>query len=152
MQMENVTPVQMGLATPAQTEQVAPAQTEQAKSAKAEQRTQPKTGEAASSPMTEDPATTSSIDRSSIAGQPLCMDPNSLTAMLVAGLLTSNPNIATTTGCQILAEEAKLTRLQRYPSVFPFMQIVRVKVTSPTQPDLTFGFSIEMRARNCRCA
>ena len=30
MQMENVTPVQMGLATPAQTEQVAPAQTEQA--------------------------------------------------------------------------------------------------------------------------
>ena len=64
--------------------------------------------------------------------------------MLVAGLLTSNRNIAITSGCEILAEDAKLTPLQRYPSVFPFMQIVRVKVKSPTQPDLTFGFTIDM--------
>jgi len=43
-----------------------------------------------------------------------------------------------------LAEDAKLTRLQHYRSVFPFVRIVRVKVTSPTQSDLTYGFTIEM--------
>ena len=159
-QTEKVAPAHAGLASPAQTEQTAPApteqvapaqagpaapaQTEKAKSAKTEQRIQTKTGEAASPPMTGDPAAASSIDRSSVAGQPLCTDPNSLTTMIVAGLHTSNPKIATAIDCEYLAEDAKLTRLERYPSVFPFMQIVRVKVTSPAQPDLTFGFTIEM--------
>ena len=163
-QKEHVAPVQTGLVAPAQTapaqtgqaaapqteqvappqrEQAVPAQTEQVESAKAEQRTKSNTGEATSSPMTEDPAT-ASIDRSSVAGQPLCMNSNSLTAMLVAGLLTSNPKTAVTNGCQTLAENAKLTRLERYPSIFPFLRIVRVKVASPTQPNLTFGFTIEM--------
>jgi hypothetical protein len=144
VQTETVAPVQMGLAAPGQTEQGAPARTEQAVLSKTEQRPELKTGEAASSPMTGDPAVTSSINRLSVAGQPLCMDPDALVAMLVAGLLTSNPNVAATNGCQVLAEDAKLTRLQSYPSVFPFMRIVRVEVTSPTQPKLTYGFTIEM--------
>jgi hypothetical protein len=63
--------------------------------------------------------------------------------MLVAGLLTSNPDKANTDGCRILPDDATLTRLESYPSIFPSMRIVKVKVASPTQPDLTFGFTIE---------
>jgi hypothetical protein len=67
------------------------------------------------------------------------IDTDALAAMLIAGLLTSNPKKAATNGCQTLPEDAKLKLLERYPGVFPSMRIVRVKVTSPTQPDLTFG-------------
>jgi hypothetical protein len=123
-------------AAAAKTEQAVPANIEEAAPAKLENPT--KTGEAS------DPATTSSIDRLSVAGQPLCVDTDALAAMLTAGLLTSNPKKAATNGCQTLPEGAKLKLLERYPSVFPSMRIVRVKVTSPTQPDLTFGFTIEM--------
>ena len=111
--------------------------------AKTETTTKSNTGEALFSPTPDDPATTSSIDRLSVAGQPLCVDTEALAAMLVAGLLTSNPKNAATHGCQTLPEDAKLELLERYPSVFPSIRIVRVRVTSPTQPDLTFGFTIE---------
>ena len=63
--------------------------------------------------------------------------------MVLAGLLTSDPTKAATDGCQTLPGDAKLELLERYPSVFPSIRIVRVRVTSPTQPDLTFGFTIE---------
>jgi hypothetical protein len=59
-------------------------------------------------------------------------------------LLTSNPAEAATLGCQAIPDDAKLELLERYPSVFPFMRMIRVKVTSPAQPDLTSGFTIEM--------
>ena len=95
------------------------------------------------SPTPEDPATTSSIDRLSVAGQPLCVDAEALAAMLLAGLLTSDLKNAATQGCQILPDDAKLELLERLPSVFPSIRIVRVRVTSPTQPDLTLGFTIE---------
>jgi hypothetical protein len=101
------------------------------------------TGHEAPSPATiEDPAT-SSIDRTHPAGQPLCIDPDALAVMLVAGLLTANPEKATTDGCRLLPEDASLTRLESYPSIFPSMRIVRVKVASPSHPDMTFGFTIE---------
>ena len=76
-------------------------------------------------------------------GQPLCLDRNSLAAMILAGVLTSNPTEAATPGCQILPDDAKLDVLERYPSVFPSIRIIRVKVTSPTHPDLTSGFTFE---------
>ena len=72
------------------------------------------------------------------------MDPEALAGMILAGLLTSDPTKAATQGCQIIPDDAKLERLERSPSVFPFMRIIRVKVSSPAQPDLTFGFTIEM--------
>jgi len=74
----------------------------------------------------------------------LCVDRDALAAMLVAGVLTSDPAEAATIGCQTIPEDAKLELLERYPSVFPFMRMIRVSVTSPTQPDLTSGFTIEM--------
>jgi hypothetical protein len=105
--------------------------------------TKSNTGDALFSPTPDDPATTSSIDRLSVAGQPLCVDAEALAAMILAGLLTSDPTKAATHGCQTLPGDAKLELLERYPSVFPSIRIVRVRVTSPTQPDLTFGFTIE---------
>jgi hypothetical protein len=64
--------------------------------------------------------------------------------MLVAGVLTSNTAEAATLGCQTIPEDAKLELLERYPSAFPFMRMIKVRVTTPTQPDLTSGFTIEM--------
>ena len=130
-------------AAPAKTEQPAPANTDEAAPAITETTTKSNTGEALFSPTPDDPATTSSIDRLSVAGQPLCVDAEALAAMVLAGLLTSDPTKAATNGCQTLPGDAKLKLLERYPSVFPSIRIVRVRVTSPTQPDLTFGFTIE---------
>jgi hypothetical protein len=64
--------------------------------------------------------------------------------MIVAGLLTSDPSQAATPGCQAIADDAKVELLERSPGIFSFMRMVRVKVTSPTHPDLTSGFTIEM--------
>ena len=130
-------------AAPAKTDEAAP-KTDEAAPAKTETTTKSNTGEVLFSPTPDDAATTSSLDRLSVAGQPLCVDTEALTAMLVAGLLTSNPKNAATHGCQTLPEDAKLEVRERYPSAFPSIRIVRVRVTSPTQPDLTFGFTIEM--------
>jgi hypothetical protein len=74
----------------------------------------------------------------------VCADSDTLAAALVAGLLTSNPTKAATPGCQTLPSDAKLELLERHPGVFPFMRIIKVKVISPTKPDLTVGFTIEM--------
>jgi hypothetical protein len=127
--------------TPAKTEQAAPAKTDDAAPAKTETTTQSHTGEG-SSPT---PATTSSIDRLSFAhDQPLCQDRDNLVAAILAGLLTSDPSQALTPGCQAIPDDAKLEPLERFPSTFSFMRTIRVKVTSPTQPDLTSGFTIEM--------
>ena len=71
-------------------------------------------------------------------------DREALGLMIVAGALTSDPTKGATRGCQIIPDDAKLELLERSPSVFPFMRTIRVKVTSPTQPDLTSGFTIEM--------
>ena len=128
-------------AAPAKSEQAAPANTDEAAPAITETTTKSNTGEASYSSTPDDPATTSSIDRLSVAGQPL--DAEALAAMILAGLLTSDPTKAATHGCQTLPGDAKLEPLERYPSVFPSIRIVRVRVTSPTQPDLMFGFTIE---------
>ena len=140
---DEAAPAKTEQAAPAKTEQAAPAKTDAAAPAITETTTKSNTGEALFSPTPDDPATTSSIDRLSAAGQPLCEDAEALAAMILAGLLTSDPTKAATSGCQTLPGDAKLELLERYPSVFPSIRIVRVRVTSPTQPDLKFGFTIE---------
>jgi len=132
-------------AAPAKTEQAAPAKTEQAAPPNTQATTQSNAGEVLISPTPDNPATTASTDRLSFAsGQPICVDREALGLMIVAGLLTSDPTKAATRGCQIIPDDAKLELLERSPSVFPFMRTIRVKLTSPTQPDLTSGFTIEM--------
>jgi hypothetical protein len=146
-------PAKTEQAAPAKTEQAAPAKAEQPESAKTEQAapsntqttTQSNAGAALISPTPDNSATTASIDRLSFAsGQPICVDREALGLMIVAGLLTSDPTKAATRGCQIIPDDAKLELLERSPSVFPFMRTIRVKVASPTQPNLTSGFTIEM--------
>jgi hypothetical protein len=153
VKMEQEAPAKTEQAAPAKAEQAAPAKAEQAASAKAEQpapsntqtTTQSNAGEALISPTPDDPATTVSIDHLSFApGQPICVDQYALAGTILAGLLTSDPTTAATRGCQTIPDDAKLERLERFPSVFSFMRTIRVKVTSPTQPDLTSGFTIEM--------
>jgi hypothetical protein len=96
-------------------------------------------------PTSVEPATTSAINCLGAApGKPVCVDRNTLAAMLLAGLLTSDPELAATPGCQTLPSDAKLELLERQPGVFPFMRMIKVKVTSPTKLDLTVGFTIEM--------
>jgi hypothetical protein len=119
--------------------------TEHAPSATAVDAAKSKTDDAPRSTPSDDPATTGSIDHLSFApGQPLCVDRDALAAMILAGLLTSDPRKAATRGCQPIPDDAKLELLERSPSVFTFMRMIRVKVTSATQPDLTSGFTIEM--------
>jgi hypothetical protein len=137
--------------TPAKTEQAAPVTTDEAAPTKADEASPAKTDTTAQSnkgegrlPPTQD-ETTSSIHRLSFAhDQPLCKDRDTLAAMIVAGLLTSDPSQAATPGCEVIPDDAKLELLERSPGIFPFMRMVRVKVTSPTHPDLTSGFTIEM--------
>jgi hypothetical protein len=131
-------------AAPANRDDAAPANTVEAAPPITETTTKSNTGEALFSPTPDDPATTSSIDRLSVAGRPLCVDTQALAAMILAGLLTSDPTEAATPGCQTIPDDAKLEVLERSPSVFPFMRMIRVKVTSPTRPDLTSGVTIEM--------
>ncbi len=93
----------------------------------------------------DDPASTSSIDHLSVTpGQPLCVDQDSLAAMLVAGVLASSPTQVTTNGCQTIPEDAQVELLQRYPSGLNFLRAVKVKVTSPTHPDPTVGYTVEI--------
>jgi hypothetical protein len=121
------------------------AKLEHAPSETADDTTKAKAEDLRLSPSSDDPATTASVDRLRFApGQPLCVDRDTLAAMILAGLLTSDPAKAATRGCQTIPDDAKLELLERSPSVFPFMRMIRVKVTSPTQPDLTSGFTIEM--------
>ena len=141
---EEAPPAKSDETTLGKTDEATPAKTDEAAPAGTETSTKSNTGEALFSPAPDDPATTSSIDRLSVAGQPLCVDAEALAAMILAGLLTSDPTKAATHGCQSLPGDAKLEVLERYPSVFPSIRIVRVKVTSSTQPDLMFGFTIEM--------
>jgi hypothetical protein len=130
----------MDEAAPARTEQAAPAKSDEAAPTKTETITKTNEGEVLFSRTPDDPPTTPSL---SVADQPLCVDTEALAVMLFAGLLTSNPKNSATSGCRTLPKDAQLELLERYPSVFPSIRIVKVRVTSPTQPDLTFGFTIE---------
>jgi len=93
----------------------------------------------------DDPASTSSIDHPSVTpGRPLCVDQDSLAAMLVAGVLASSPAQVTTNGCQTIPEDAQVELLQRYPSGLNFLRAAKVKVTSPTHPDPAVGYTVEI--------
>jgi hypothetical protein len=93
----------------------------------------------------DDPASTSSIDHPSVTpGRPLCVDQDSLAAMLVAGVLASSPAQVTTNGCQTIPEDAQVELLQRYPSGLNFLRAAKVKVTSPTHPDPAVGYTVDI--------
>ena len=96
-------------------------------------------------PAGDNPATTSTIEHPSAAlGQPLCEDRDTLAAMFVAGMLASSPENATTIGCQTIPENAQVQVLERYPTAFHFLRIVKAQVTAPSLPDPKVGYTIEI--------
>ena len=93
----------------------------------------------------DDPASTASIDHLSVsAGQPVCVDQDLLAAALIAGMLSSDPEQATTNGCQTIPKDAQVELLQRYPSSLDFLRVIKVKVTSPTQSNSSVGYTVEI--------
>jgi hypothetical protein len=93
----------------------------------------------------DDPESTSSINRLRAAsGQPLCIDQDSLAAALIAGVLASSPAETTTNGCQTIPEDAEVEVIERFPSGFQFLRVVKVKVTSRTQPEPLAGYTIDI--------
>ena len=92
----------------------------------------------------EDPSTSSIGHLGGTAGRPLCVRRDALAAMLAEGLLGPNQAQATTIGCQTIAENAEVELLQRFPSGFQFLQIVKVKVTSSSQTEPLVGYTIEI--------
>jgi hypothetical protein len=92
-----------------------------------------------------DSTSTSSIDRSAALSLPVCVDRDALGAMLLAGVLASNREDATTNGCQTIPKDAKTEILERYPTAFDLLLVVKVRVTFPTPPDnSTVGYTVEI--------
>jgi hypothetical protein len=94
----------------------------------------------------DDPASTSSIDHLSVApGQLVCPDQDSLAATFVAGvMLGSNPERIAKFGCKTIPTDAQVEILHRFPSGLQFLRVVKVNVTSPSQPDSTVGYTFEI--------
>jgi len=120
------------------TQDVSTAQPEETRSAQREEPQLP------AAPL-DDPVSTSSNGHfSGTAGQPLCVSRDALAAALGEGVLVPNRAQATTIGCQTIAENAEVELLQRLPSGFQFLQIVKVKVTSSSQTEPLVGYTIEI--------
>ena len=94
----------------------------------------------------DDPASTSSIDRLNVAaGQPVCVDQDALAAaFLAAVVIGARPEQIASYGCHMIPNDAQVEILQRFPSGFQFLQLVKVNVTSPSQPDATVGYTFEI--------
>jgi hypothetical protein len=131
---------------PAKTEGPAPAKAESTPSTKRRDGGSIKAGATATSnvPPQRPDTPTNNAAINDLLGRPICVDSNGLAAVLMAGLLTSDPAQAVLPGCQTIPFDAKVEILERYPGVYPFMRLIRVKVTSRTRPDLTGGFTVEV--------
>jgi hypothetical protein len=131
---------------PAKTESPAPAKAESTPSTKRQDGAPIKAGAKGTSnvlPSRPDRSTSTSAIND-LLGRPICVDSNVLAAVLMAGLLTSDPAQAVLPGCQTIPADAKVEILERYVGLYPFMHLIRVKVTSRTKPDLTGGITVEV--------
>jgi hypothetical protein len=68
-------------------------------------------------------------------GQPLCISRAAVAEMVAAGVLPPSPERTATIGCQTIPEDVEVELLQRFPSGFQFLRIVKVKVISHYQPE-----------------
>jgi len=94
----------------------------------------------------DDRASTSSIDRLNVAtGQPVCVDQDALSAAFVAAVVIgTRPEQIARYGCHMIPKDAQVEVLQRFPSGFQFLRLVKVNVTSPSQPVSTVGYTFEI--------
>jgi hypothetical protein len=100
----------------------------------------------AQEPASDDPASTSSIDHPSVVpGQLVCANQDSLVAAFVAGVvLGASPAQLTKYGCQTIPKDAQVEILERFPSSFQFVRVVKVNVTYPPQPNSRVGYTFEI--------
>jgi hypothetical protein len=100
----------------------------------------------AQEPASDDPASTSSIDHPSVVpGQLVCANQDSLVAAFVAGVvLGASPAQLTKYGCQTIPKDAQVEILERFPSGFQFVRVVKVNVTYPPQPNSRVGYTFEI--------
>ena len=89
---------------------------------------------------------TSSIDHLNVAtGQPVCVDQDALAAAFFAGVVIgTRPEQLASYGCHMIPNDAQVDILQRFPSGFQFLRLVKVNVTSPSQPVSTVGYTFEI--------
>ena len=94
----------------------------------------------------DDRASTSSIDRLNVAAdQPVCADQDALAAAFFAAVVIgARPEQIASYGCRMIPKDAQVEILQRFPSGFQFLQLVKVNVTSPSQPNSTVGYTFEI--------
>jgi len=94
----------------------------------------------------DDRASTSSIDRLNVAaGQPVCADQDALAAAFFAAVVIgARPEQIASYGCRMIPKDAQVEILQRFPSGFQFLRLVKVNVTSPSQPVSTVGYTFEI--------
>jgi hypothetical protein len=100
----------------------------------------------------DDPASTSSIDRLNVAtGQPVCVDQDALAAAFFAAVVIgARPEQIASYGCHMMPNDAQVEILQRFPSGFQFLRLVKVNVTSLSQPGSTVGYTFELAVRKPR--
>jgi hypothetical protein len=106
----------------------------------------PAASQEAREPASDDPVSTSSIDHSSVlSGQIVCADQDSLLAAFVAGVaLGTDSSRLVRYGCQTIPTDAQVEVLQRFPSSFPFVRLVKVNVTFAAQPNSRVGYTFEI--------
>jgi hypothetical protein len=94
----------------------------------------------------DDPASTSSIDHLNVTtGQPVCVDQDALAAAFFAAVVIgTRPEQIASYGCHMIPNDAQVEILQRLPSGFQFLRVVKVNVTSPSQPVSTVGYTFEI--------
>jgi hypothetical protein len=125
-------------------------QTEDVPKVKAEDVAKVKSEEAQPVPVlqtaSDDPASTSSIDHLNVAsGQPVCVDQDSLAAAFFAAVVIgTRPEQIARYGCHMIPNDPQVDILQRFPSGFQFLRLVKVNVTSPSQPVSTVGYTFEI--------
>jgi hypothetical protein len=100
----------------------------------------------AQEPTSDHPASTSSVDHPSVVlDQLVCADQDSLAAAFVAGVvLGASPAQIAKYGCQTIPKDAQVEILERFPSSFQFVRVVKVNVTSPPQSNSTVGYTFEI--------
>jgi hypothetical protein len=94
----------------------------------------------------DDPKSTLSIDHLNVAtGQPVCVDQDALAAAFFAGVVIgTRPEQLASYGCHMIPNDAQVDILQRFPSGFQFLRLVKVNVISPSQPVSTVGYTFEI--------
>jgi hypothetical protein len=83
-----------------------------------------------------------------VSGQPLCIDQDALSTMILSGILAYggaiDPDEVIRDGCQVIPDGAEVEVIERYASGTDVMRVVKVRVTSPKLRGPTIGFTVEM--------